>query len=169
MCWIPLGVVFLQSGHIIRLLVLVVHKTFRGKVFGRSRFLLKVIFFTWTAARGKILWIIFRGLIFVLSSDVARARTVGRLQTISFFIVLAHNLLSLVLYVWYTMGFAQEGSGFSGLPERELWSTLFCGYMGWPFPYVLCGLFGRKKPAYFCRGKTFIFGAKIVFHTTYVW
>lgn len=124
----------MQSGHIIRLLLLVVHKTFCGKVFGKSRFLLKVIFFTWTAARGKILWIISRGLIFVLSSDLACARTVGRLQTISFFIVLAHNLLSLILYVWYTLGFAQEGSEFSGLPEREFWSTLFCGYMGWSFP-----------------------------------
>ena len=148
--------VFLQSGHIIRLLLLVVHKTFCGKVFGKSRFLLKVNFFTWTAARGKIQWIISRGLIFVLSSDVACARTVGRLQTISFFIVLAHNLLSLILYVWYTLGFAQEGSEFSGLPEREFWSTLFCGYMGWIYGMVIThslkyyvDYLAGKKPAYF--------------------
>ena len=36
-----LGVVFLQSGHITRLLLLAVCKAFRAKAFGRSRFLQK--------------------------------------------------------------------------------------------------------------------------------
>ena len=41
----PLEVVFLLSGHLIRLLLLAVCKAFPGKAFGRSWFLLKYLFF----------------------------------------------------------------------------------------------------------------------------
>ena len=52
----PLEVVFLLSGHLIRLLLLAVCKAFPGKAFGRSWFLLKYLFFfTWIVAREKIL------------------------------------------------------------------------------------------------------------------
>ena len=62
-----------------------------------------------------------------------------------------------VLFVWPSMGYAWEGSGFVGLLDKGILEDIVLLMFGGPFHYVSYGTFGEKETGAPLKGLTIQF------------